>query len=168
MLTAEWEHDLKRIEHGEMGAADFMGAINKYVGDTVKTHNSVPDEFKTLFPSDKLSKGNAGKGKSIGKCPRCGSGIGEYPKGFFCDNRACKFAIFKNSKYFTAKKLTLTKDTVSALLTKGRVFMSGLYSEKSSKTYNATIVLDDSGEGYPTFKMEFDSKGVKQNGQEKA
>ena len=27
-----------------------------------------------------------------------------------------------------------------------------------------TIILDDKGEGYPNFKMEFEAKGVKANG----
>jgi len=164
MLTAEWENDLKRIEHGEFTADGFMTAIDRYVADTVKTHNTVPDELKALFTSNRAQSGNPVKGEVIGKCPRCTGGIAESPKGFFCDNKACKFAIFKNSKYFTAKKVTLTKDMVTTLLSEGRVFMSGLYSEKSGKNYNATIVLDDKGESYPSFKMEFESKGAKSNG----
>jgi hypothetical protein len=40
--------------------------------------------------------------------------------------------------------------------------MSGLHSEKTGKQYNATIILEDSGEGYPSFKMEFENaKGAK-------
>ena len=164
MLTADWENDLKRIEHGEFTTDGFMTAIDRYVADTVKTHNTVPDELKALFTSNRAQSGNPVKGEVIGKCPRCTGGIAESPKGFFCDNKACKFAIFKNSKYFTAKKVTLTKDMVTTLLSEGRVFMSGLYSEKSGKNYNATIVLDDKGESYPSFKMEFESKGAKSNG----
>jgi DNA topoisomerase-3 len=160
MLTAEWEHDLKRIEHGEFTADAFMAAINMSVADTVKTHNSVPDELKALFPSSRQSGGGA----VIGKCPRCEGCVVESPKGFFCDNKACKFAFFKESKYFTTKRVTLTKEVATALLTEGRIYLKGLYSVKSGKTYNASILLDDNGEGYPSFKMEFDSKGVAKNG----
>ena len=163
MLTAEWEHDLKRVERGEHTADAFMAAINGFVADTVKSHNSVSDELKALFPSSRPS--NSGNtGEVIGKCRRCGGSIAESPKGFFCDNKSCKFAFFKESKYFTTKRITLTKDIVTALLTEGRIFLKGLYSEKSGKTYNATIILDDSGEGYPSFKMEFETKGGKGNG----
>ena len=98
------------------------------------------------------------------KCPRCGGGVAESVKGFFCSNKACKFAIFKESKYFTSKRLTLNEDIITALLTEGRIYLKGLYSEKSGKTYNATIILDDKGEGYPSFHMEFETKGADKNG----
>jgi len=156
-LTAEWENHLKHIERKELSADDFMTAINRFVADMVKTHNSMPDEFKALFPSNN-------SGEVIGQCPRCSGSITESPKGFFCDNKACKFALWKNSKYFTSKKIKLTKDIVNTLLTKGRIFMSEIFSEKTGKTYNATIILDDNGEGYPSFKMEFANKGTKKNG----
>ena len=160
LLTAEWEHDLKCIERGEFTADDFMTAINGFVAETVRAYNPniVSDELKTLFPSNR-PQGIGGAGEVIGKCPRdgCDGNITETPKGFFCENKTCKFAFFKESKFFTTKRVTLTKDIVIALLTEGRIFLKGLYSEKSGKTYNAIIILDDSGEGYPSFKMEFDN-----------
>ena len=33
--------------------------------------------------------------------------------------------------------------------------MSGLFSEKTGKTYDAVVVLDDTGEKYVNFKLEF-------------
>ena len=165
MLTAEWEHDLKRIEHGELSADDFMAAINRFVAETVNNHADVPDELKALFPT---SRPQGAAREAVGKCPRCTGNIAESPKGFFCDNKACKFAFFKESKFFTAKRVKLTKDIAVALLTEGRIFLKGLYSEKSGKPYNATIILDGSGDGYPSFKMEFENKGDKGNGKEKA
>jgi DNA topoisomerase-3 len=159
MLTTKWEHDLKRIEDNDFTSDEFMTAINRFVADTVKTHKDVPAELKALFSSSRLHNGRASK--SICKCPRCGSDVAEYPKGFFCSNKTCKFAIFKESKYFTSKRLTLNEEIITALLTEGRIYLKGLYSEKSGKTYNATIILDDKGEGYPSFKMEFDKKGAK-------
>jgi DNA topoisomerase-3 len=149
---------LKRIERGELSAGDFMIAINKFVGDLVKTHNAVTEESRALFPSNRQS------GEIIGKCPRCGGDVGEAAKGFFCGNKACKFALWKDSKYFSAKKKTLTKDIAKTLLSEGRIFMTGLMSEKTGKPYNATIILNDSGEGYVCFKMEFEkTKGAKDN-----
>lgn len=156
MLSAEWENHLKRIERGELTAVDFMIAIDKFVRGLVKIHHSVPEENKALFPSDRK------KGETVGVCPRCGCNVTEAPKGFFCENQACKFALWKDSKFFTAKKKTLTKEIAKTLLAEGRIFMSGLHSEKSGKPYNATIILDDKGEGYVGFKMEFENtKGVK-------
>ena len=154
MLTAEWENHLLRIQKGELTADDFMIAINKFVADTVKTHSSAPDELKALFPSTAPGQ----PGEVIGKCLRCGGDIAESHKGFFCSNKTCKFVLWGNSKFFTAKKKTLTKEIEKTLLTEGRIFMSGLYSEKTGKTYNATIILDDKGEGYPSFKLDFEKR----------
>jgi DNA topoisomerase-3 len=39
--------------------------------------------------------------------------------------------------------------------------MTGFYSEKTGKTYNADILLDDTGDKWVSFKLEFDNKGVK-------
>ena len=36
----------------------------------------------------------------VGKCPRCGGEIAEMQKGFFCQDKSCKFAIWKNSKWW--------------------------------------------------------------------
>jgi len=160
LLTAEWENHLKRIERGELSAEDFMIAIGRFIADTVQTQRAVPDENKTLFPT------NRQPGEVIGKCPRCGNDITEAQKGFFCSKKDCKFGLFKDSKFFTAKKKQLTKDIAIALLTEGRIFISGLYSEKTGKTYDATILLENKGEGYPGYKMDFTPKATsKQGGQ---
>lgn len=151
MLTAEWENHLKRIEKGELSPEDFMRSIDSYVADTVKSYHSVSDEQKALFGAGQES------GESVGKCPRCSGNIFENSKAFSCDKK-CGFALFKDSKFWSAKKKKLTKDIAAALLTKGRVFLSGLHSEKSGKSYSATIILEDSGTGYPNFRMEFDNK----------
>lgn len=148
------KNHLKRIEHGEMSADDFMVSIQKYVTDLVRTHTAPSDEHKALFPLNRQT------GEVVGKCSRCGSDVTESQKGFFCSNKACKFGIFKDNKFFAAKKKKVTKEIVRTLLNEGRIFMSGLMSEKTSKPYNATIILDDKGEGYTGFKMEFEQKGA--------
>ena len=122
----------------------------------MKTYNSPAEKYKALFPSNRKI------GEIIGKCPRCGSGVAEAPKGFFCESDVCKFGLFKDNKFFTSKKKKLTKEIAKTLLAEGCIFMSGLHSEKTGKQYNATIILEDSGEGYPNFKMEFENaKGAK-------
>ena len=49
----------------------------------------------------------------------------------------------------------IAKAIVAALLKDGRAHVTGLYSEKSGKTYDATVVLEDTGQ-YVNFKLEFD------------
>ena len=151
MLTAEWEGHLKRVERGELSASDFMTAITKFVEGIVKTYSAASGEGKALFQS------NRNQGETVGKCPRCGANVTEAAKGFFCENKACKFGLFKDSKFFTAKKKSITKEIAAALLAEGRVFIPGLFSEKTGKTYGATVALDGKGEGYTSFRLEFDN-----------
>jgi DNA topoisomerase-3 len=154
ILTAQWENDLKRVESGEISAQGFMSAITDYVRKAVIENKTVPDDMKALFASSAPSGGEV-----IEKCPRCGNGVTETQKAFSCVNRACKFALWKDSKFFAAKKKKLTKAVALALITEGRIFMTGLHSEKTGKPYNATIFLvDDNPDSYPSFRMEFENK----------
>ena len=135
LLTADWEQRLGEVERGELSPEDFMAGIAAMVDELVKTYQPVPGAA-VLFPSDK---------ESVGPCPRCGGAVIESKKGFFCENRECRFVLWKDSKFFTAKKKTLTKATAAALLKKGRVKLTGCFSEKTGKTYDATVVLEDDG-----------------------
>jgi len=154
LLTADWENALSKIEKGELAADEFMLSINKFIEDTVKTNATASEEHKALFPFI------GQRGEVVGKCPRCGESVTETPKAYSCENsrnKTCDFILWKSNKFFEAKKKTLTKKAAKALLKDGRVFMSGLFSEKTGKTYDATIVLQDEGKGYPKFSMEFDN-----------
>ena len=102
--------------------------------------------------------GRANGGEAVGACPRCGGTVYEDKKGFFCDNRDCAFALWKDNKFFSGKKKSITKSVAAALLKEGRVSMSGLYSEKTGKTYDAVVLLDDTGGKYVNFKLEFPAK----------
>ena len=77
-------------------------------------------------------------------CPRCGREVTESPKGFFCENPRCRFALWRDNRFFTNKQFTLTKEKAQALLQHGEVFAEHLYSEKTGSYYDATIVLDTS------------------------
>ena len=148
LLTAEWEHKLKQIEKGELESTLFLQEITEMVQGLVQNSHPVP-ESSVLFTEET---------KSIGVCPRCGSAVVERPKGFLCSNRDCRFALWQQNPFFAAKKKELTAAIASSLLTEGRAFMKGLYSPKTGKTYDAVIVLDDSGGQYVNFKLEFPQK----------
>ena len=62
------------------------------------------------------------------------------------------------NKFFTAKKKKLTKTIARELLKNGKVELKGCYSEKTGKTYDAIIILNDNGGKYVNFKMEFPAK----------
>ena len=146
LLTADWEQRLGEVERGELSPEDFMAGIAAMVDELVKTYQPVPSAA-VLFPS--------GKG-AVGPCPRCGGAVIESKKGFFCENRECRFVLWKDSKFFTAKKKSLTKTVAAALLNKGQVRLTGCFSEKTGKTYDATVVLEDDGER-TNYKLVFDN-----------
>ena len=152
-LTAEWESMLKQVERGELAADSFMGQIADMSRTLVKEHTAPEERFASLFPNAKRDGGEA-----VGTCPRCGGTVYEGKKGFFCDNRDCAFALWKDNKFFSGKKKSITKSVAAALLKEGRISMSGLYSEKTGKTYDVVVLLDDTGGKYVNFKLEFPAK----------
>ena len=145
LLTAEWEYRLGEIERGELSPEDFMAGISAMLQELVETYQVIKGTEYLFSPPREV----------VGKCPRCGGEVAEMQKGFFCQNEGCKFAIWKNSKWWEMKRKQPTKAIVTALLKDGRAHVSGLYSEKSGKTYDATVVLEDDGK-YANFKLEFD------------
>ena len=110
LLTADWEQRLGQVERGELSPEDFMEGIAIMVRELVKTYQPVSGAA-VLFPSDK---------EAVGPCPRCGGVVAESKKGFFCENRECRFVLWKDSRFFTAKRKTLTKPIAAALLNKGQ------------------------------------------------
>ena len=153
MLTAEWESMLKQVERGELDAGFFMEQIADMSRTLVKEHTAPEERFAGLFPD---AKGNGRE--AVGTCPRCGGTVYEGKKGFFCDNRDCAFVLWKDNKFFSGKKKSITKSVAAALLKEGRVSVSGLYSEKTGKTYDAVVLLDDTGGKYVNFRLEFPAK----------
>ena len=145
LLTAEWEYRLGEIERGELAPEDFMAEITAMLKELVGTYQMIKGTEYLFTPPREV----------VGKCPRCGGDVAELQKGFFCQNEGCKFAIWKNNKWWELKRKQPTKAVVTALLKDGRAHVTGLYSEKTGKTYDATVVLEDDGR-YVGFKLEFD------------
>ena len=135
LLTAEWEHKLKMVEHGELDADAFMAEISLMVNELVKTY-SVIKGAEVLFPSGR---------DVVGKCPRCGGDVTESKKGFFCETNDCRFGLWRDNKFLTGKKITLSKKMAAALLKDGETPVKGIFSEKTGKSYDATLVLNDDG-----------------------
>ena len=148
-LTAEWEHMLGRIERGELADAEFMKGIADMTRSLVSAH-AAPDPAHSAWFARPAAA-------SVGACPRCGLEVTESKKGFFCSGRDCRFALWRDNKFFAAKKKEITKPIAVALLTEGRIFIKGMYSEKTGKTYDATVVLEDTGQ-YANFKLDFERR----------
>lgn len=147
LLTAEWEHKLKMVEHGELDADAFMAEISRMVSDLVKTY-SVIKGAEVLFPSGR---------DVIGKCPRCGGDVTESKKGFFCESNDCRFGLWRDNKFLTGKKITLTKKMVATLLKDSKIPVKGIFSEKTGKSYDATLVMSDDG-AKTIYSLDFGKK----------
>ena len=145
LLTAEWEHKLKMVEHGELDADAFMAEISLMVNELVKTY-SVIKGAEVLFPSGR---------DVVGKCPRCGGDVTESKKGFFCEKNDCRFGLWRDNKFLTGKKITLSKKMAAALLKDGEIPVKGIFSEKTGKSYDATLVLKDDGVK-TVYSLDFD------------
>ena len=149
-LTAEWENNLTQIAKGAADAGDFMQRIEAMARELVK-ENATADKGKAAFTGGEEKP-------SIGKCPRCGSPVREGKKNFYCSNRECAFTMWKNDRFFEERKITFSPKIAAALLKSGKANVKGLYSPKTGKTYDGTVVLADTGGKYVNYKIELPKK----------
>ena len=155
MLTAEWEQRLTSIARGEADPGEFLNGICAMVKDTVSTYSHISEEGQKLFAPDK---------EVIGTCPRCGKPVYEGKSNFACSDRSCSFVLWKNDRFWTSRKKELTKKMAADLLKKGRTAVKGMWSEKKGDTYDATVILEDTGGKFINFKLEFQKRKDGANG----
>ena len=144
-LTAEWENRLTEIAKGNADVDEFMAEIEAQVHQLVKTYSCISADKQNLFQSERVI---------IGKCPRCGENVYEGKKNFYCGNRGCQFVMWKNDRFFEQRKKAFTPKIAAALLKNGKAKVKGLYSEKTGKTYDATVLLSDTGGKYVNYRVE--------------
>ena len=149
MLTAEWEQQLTEIARGAASPDTFLDGIRDMVRALVSDHSQVSEEGRTLFAPEQ---------ESIGVCPRCGKPVYEGKKNFACSDRGCGFVLWKDDRFWTSRKKVLTAKMAADLLKKGRILVKGMWSEKKGVTYDAAVLLDDTGEKYVHYKLDFQKK----------
>ena len=147
LLTAEWEHRLQEVERGTLAPEDFMDGIAAMLRELIAAYQPVPGAA-VLFPPDR---------EAVGQCPRCGGAVTESKKAFACQNPGCRFILWKDNRFFAAKRKTLTRAVAAALLKDGRVELKGCWSEKTGRTYDAAVLLEDDGER-TNYKLEFEKR----------
>ena len=142
-MTADWETKLLRIERGEMEPSEFMTEINTMITELVK--------------NTEMKKGANAlmKSKIIGVCPNCGAKVVEREKGWFCENRECRFVLWKDNAFFKRLGKRLDSHVADKLLRDGRVRLKDCKSAKG-KTYNATVLLSCEADGRSKFSLEFE------------
>ena len=145
-MTAEWEEKLLLIERGDYCAETFMEEICAMVRELTDTYEAVKG-------ADVLMQNNV----VIGSCPRCGAEVVERRKGWFCSNRECRFTLWADNAYFNKIGKHMTKQIAEKLVRDRRVKLKDCRSQKTGKTYNATVLLETENDGRPRFKMEFEN-----------
>ena len=145
-LTAEWETRLSEIAKGEADPDEFMAGIEAQARDLVKAYSCISEDKQKLFQTERVA---------VGTCPRCGETVYEGKKNYYCGNRACQFVMWKNDRFFEERRKAFTPKIAAALLKHGKVKIKGLFSPKTGKTYDGTVLLADTGGKYVNFRMEW-------------
>lgn len=148
-LTAEWENALTQIAKGAADPEGFMQGIEEMTRVLVETYSAVLDDKKDLFREEK---------PVLGKCPRCGGDVYEGKKNYYCGNRDCAFVMWKNDRFFEERKTAFTPKIAAALLKSGKANVKKLYSPKTGKTYDGTVLLADTGGKYVNYRIEIPKK----------
>ena len=142
-MTADWETKLLQIERGEMEPSEFMTEINTMITELVK-NTEMKKGVNALM-----------KNKIIGICPNFGANVVEREKGWFCENRECRFVLWKDNAFFKRLGKRLDAHVADKLLRDGRVRLKDCKSAKG-KTYNATVLLGTKPDGRSKFSLEFE------------
>ena len=142
-MTADWETKLLRIEHSEMEPETFMTEIKEMISSLVTTTEARKGANALM------------KNKIIGVCPNCGKPVVEREKGWFCENRECRFVLWKDNAFFKRLGKRLDSHVADKLLRDGRVRLKDCKSAKG-KTYNAAVLLSTEPDGRSKFSLEFE------------
>ena len=142
-MTADWETKLLQIERGEMEPETFMTEIKEMISSLVTTTEAAKGANALM------------KNKIIGVCPNCGANVVEREKGWFCENRECRFVLWKDNAFFKRLGKRLDSHVADKLLRDGRVRLKDCKSAKG-KTYNATVLLSCEADGRSKFSLEFE------------
>ena len=150
-MTADWEQKLLQIERGDLEPEIFMNEIEQMVASLVETSEAVKG-------ANMLMKNN---GKIVGVCPHCGADVAERDKGWFCSNRECRFVLWKDNAFFKRLGKHLTGQLVDKLLRDGRARLKDCKSQRTSRTYNASVLMTTEADGRAQFSLEFENGGGK-------
>ena len=142
-MTADWETKLLRIERSEMEPETFMTEIKEMISSLVTTTEAAKGANALM------------KNKIIGVCPNCGKPVVEREKGWFCENRECRFVLWKDNAFLKRLGKRMDAHVADKLLRDGRVCLKDCRSAKG-KTYNATVLLGTEPDGRSKFSLEFE------------
>ena len=151
VMTAEWENQLLMMEKGQITDTQFMGEITSLVSKILEVCREIPEEERRRFQTAR---------EVIGKCPVCGCDVFEGKQNFYCSNRQCDFALWKENRFLGSMEKNLDKKMARELLDKACTHVKGLYSKKKDMKFDADLLLTLE-DGKPRFHLEFPKKKKK-------
>ena len=151
VMTAEWENQLLMMEKGQITDTQFMGEITSLVRKILEVCREIPEEERRRFQTER---------EVIGKCPVCGCDVFEGKQNFYCSNRQCDFALWKENRFLGSMEKNLDKKMARELLDKACTHVKGLYSKKKDMKFDADLLLTLE-DGKPRFHLEFPKKKKK-------
>ena len=151
VMTAEWENQLLMMEKGQITDTQFMGEITSLVRKILEVCREIPEEERRRFQTAR---------EVIGKCPVCGCDVFEGKQNFYCSNRQCDFALWKENRFLGSMGKNLDKKMARELLDKACTHVKGLYSKKKDMKFDADLLLTLE-DGKPRFHLEFPKKKKK-------
>lgn len=151
VMTAEWENRLLMMEKGQITDTQFMGEITSLVRKILEICREIPEEERRRFQTAR---------EVIGKCPVCGCDVFEGKQNFYCSNRQCDFALWKENRFLGSMEKNLDKKMARELLDKACTHVKGLYSKKKDMKFDADLLLTLE-DGKPRFHLEFPKKKKK-------
>ena len=151
VMTAEWENQLLMMEKGQITDTQFMGEITSLVRKILEVCGEIPEEERRRFQTER---------EVIGKCPVCGCDVFEGKQNFYCSNRQCDFALWKENRFLGSMEKNLDKKMARELLDTACTHVKGLYSKKKDMKFDADLLLTLE-DGKPRFHLEFPKKKKK-------
>lgn len=129
-MTADWEMKLQNIEKGICYDFEFINDIVAFIGELMRKY-AAKDEGKTFVKEWNV----------IGRCPKCGKRVFDYPKSYACESGkdGCGFVIWKN---ISGKSISVAQ--AKKLLENGRTDIIKGFKSKNGKSFDAVLKLNSS------------------------
>ena len=131
-FTGRLEKQLKDIELGTVKQQQFLDTVKSFTISGIERIKGSTDQVHQDV-------------KVIGKCPDCGRDVIETPKAFSCSGyrekeKPCKFALWKDDKWFASlgKKITLT---IAKGLLAGKVVTVKNMESKAGKVFDSKVKM---------------------------
>lgn len=131
-MTAEWETTLQRIAKGQASDEEFLNEIIEFTKKLVSDNRVEASKNSNPFRFSRLPV--------IGRCPKCGKNVYEFPKSYSCEDShgSCGFFFMKE---MWGKEISETQ--AKRVLEKGSSIVLKGFVTKRGDTVSGKLVLGE-------------------------